>query len=245
MTSHTSLLDRVRKLLAKAEAEGVTPAEAEALTTKAAELMAKYGIDRALLAASRPETDQPASRMIDVPNPWSAVRAHLLAGVSAAMRCQCVLLPAKGGSRRIHVFGYSSDLERVEILYTSLLVQMAHGLAAAEVPVTARSSRAWRRSWLLGFTSAVTARIRAAEQRAVSQAEQERDGSGPGAELVLADRALVIRYQCEQAYPRTRMTRITYTGSGYHTGYAEGQRADIGGARLANPGHRALGGGGR
>jgi len=37
------LLDRVRKLLAKAEAEGVTPAEAQALTAKAAELMAKYG----------------------------------------------------------------------------------------------------------------------------------------------------------------------------------------------------------
>ena len=244
MTSDNPLLGRIRKLLAKAEAQGVTPAEAEALTAKATELMARSGIDRALLAATKPDTDRPGNRIIEVPNPWSVVRAHLLTGVSAAMRCQCVLLPAKGGSRRIHVFGYTSDLERVEILYTSLLVQMAHGLAAAEVPVTARSSRSWRRSWLLGFTSAVTARMRAAEQRAASQAEQERDGSGPTAELVLADRALVIRYQCEQAYPRIRMTRITYTGSGYHTGYAEGQRADIGGARLANPG-QALGGGGR
>ena len=45
------LLERVRKLLAKAEDESVTPPEAQALTAKAAELMAKYGIDRALLAA--------------------------------------------------------------------------------------------------------------------------------------------------------------------------------------------------
>jgi hypothetical protein len=37
----------------------VTPAEAEALTAKAAELMARYGIDRALLAADQPDTDQP------------------------------------------------------------------------------------------------------------------------------------------------------------------------------------------
>ena len=44
----SDLLDRVRKLLAKAEDEGCTPAEAEALTAKAAELMARYGIDRAL-----------------------------------------------------------------------------------------------------------------------------------------------------------------------------------------------------
>jgi len=48
------LLDRVRKLLTKAEDDGVTQAEAQALTAKAAQLMAKYGIDRALLAADRP-----------------------------------------------------------------------------------------------------------------------------------------------------------------------------------------------
>jgi single-stranded DNA-binding protein len=51
MTRDSALLERVRKLLAKAEAEGITAAEAEALTAKAAELMARYGIDRALLAA--------------------------------------------------------------------------------------------------------------------------------------------------------------------------------------------------
>ena len=75
----SALLDRVRKLLAKAEAEGVTPPEAEALTAKAAELMARYGIDRARLAASEPGTDRPGSRIIDIANPWAQVRAHLLA----------------------------------------------------------------------------------------------------------------------------------------------------------------------
>src|SRR5580658_1005104 len=93
------LLDRVRKLLAKAEAEGVTPPEAEALTAKAAELMAKYGIDRALLAAQRPETDQAASRMVDIYNPWARVQAHLLCGLASAMRCQCILLPSGEGQR--------------------------------------------------------------------------------------------------------------------------------------------------
>ena len=69
MASDNVLLERVRKLLAKAEAAGVTGPEGEALTAKAAELMARYGIDRALLAAARPETDQPANRVITVPNP--------------------------------------------------------------------------------------------------------------------------------------------------------------------------------
>src|ERR1700753_2755444 len=185
-----NLLERVRKLLAKAEDDSVTPAEAEALTAKAAELMARYGIDRALLAAARPETDRPAERSIDVPTPWADVRAHLLAGLVSAMRCQCVLLPVPTG-KRVHVFGFASDLERAEMLYTSLLVQMAHGLAVAAVPATARSPRAWRRSWLLGYSSAVTTRVRAAEERAASVAGQETAaGGGISAALGAGGRAV-------------------------------------------------------
>src|SRR6201988_2082599 len=102
----SALLDRVRKLLAKAEDESVTPPEAQALTAKAAELMAKYGIDRALLAADRPETDQPASRVLDLDNPGARVKAHLLCGLGSALRCQCILLSPAGGGSRVHVFGY-------------------------------------------------------------------------------------------------------------------------------------------
>jgi Protein of unknown function (DUF2786) len=229
----SALLDRVRKLLAKAEAEGVTPPEAEALTAKAAELMARYGIDRARLAASRPETDQPSSRVIDIANPWAQVRAHLLAGLAGAMRCQCVLLSTTKPGARIHVFGYASDLERADILYTSLLLQMARGLTAAVVPGGVRSVRAWRRSWLLGFVSAVIARVRAAEERAAAGASAD-PGDGPSTALVLADRVVVIRRQLDAAYPVTRRTRITYTGRGYRDGHAAGERADIGSARLTS-----------
>jgi hypothetical protein len=56
MTSDNALLERVREPLAKAEAEGVTAAEGEALTAKGAALMARYGLDRALLAAEQPDT---------------------------------------------------------------------------------------------------------------------------------------------------------------------------------------------
>ena len=178
----TALLDRVRKLLAKAEADGVTAPEAEALTAKAAELMARYGIDRAMLAATRPETDKPDSRIIDIDNPWAQVRAHLLAGLAGAMRCQVILLRPDGPGARVHVFGYTSDLERTDILYTSLLLQMAHGLTAVVPPAGARSTRAWRRSWLLGFAAAVITRVKAAEERAVAHAEAESHG-GPSTAL--------------------------------------------------------------
>jgi hypothetical protein len=237
-----ALLARVRKLLVKAEAAGVTPAEAQALTAKAAELMAKYGIDRALLAAERPETDRPADRVVDIGNPWARVQAHLLCGLASALRCQCVILPSTGPGTRIHVFGFTSDIERADVLYTSLLVQMWQGLAGTPLPPRVRSVRAWRRSWLLGFATAVVARVRAAEDGAARQAADSAAGAGSRAALVLADRTDVIAATLRHAYPVTRTSRVTYTGNGYGTGYARGQRADIGASRLRAGAGRALGG---
>lgn len=230
----TELLDRVRKLLAKAEDEGVTPQEAEALTAKAAELMARYGIDRARLGALHPETDRPADRVFTLDNPWAAVKAHLLSGLASALRCQCVLITRREPGTRLHVFGYASDIERADIMFTSLLVQMARGLAAQLIPPGASSAKAWRRSWMLGYSSAVVTRVRAAERDAAEAADAGRAGAGdgPSTAVVLADRSMTIRSKAQQAYPRTRQTRVTYTGNGYADGYREGEKADIGSAKL-------------
>ncbi|HMH91162.1 MAG TPA: DUF2786 domain-containing protein [Streptosporangiaceae bacterium] len=242
MTSEApeKLLDRVRKLLAKAEAEGVTPPEAQALTAKAAELMARYGIDRALLAAVRPETDAPGSRLVELDNPWKRVKAHLLCGLGAAMRCQCILLTTRTGLK-VHIFGYDSDIERTDVLYTSVLVQMSHGLATAIVPERA-SPRAWRRSWLLGFGAAVISRVKAAEQAAQARAEQAapQAETGKSTALVLADRSLVIRAAVQREYPVTRAARTTYSGTGYGEGYEKGQRADLGTRRVTRPASPSL-----
>jgi len=233
------LLDRVRKLLAKAEGDGVTTEEAQALTAKAAELMAKYGIDRALLAAARPETDKPDNRIVEIYNPWAKVKAHLLCGLAAALRCQCILLPSRAG-QRVHMFGFASDIERTDVLYTSVLIQMWHGLAATQVPVWSDSPRAWRRSWLLGYAAAVTGKVKAAEQGAERAAAEATDGGSSKAALVLADRSVVIRQHVARAYPVTRTARVTYTGNGYGAGYAQGKRADIGTSRVGQRRPRSL-----
>src|SRR6202007_3392383 len=131
---------------------------------------------------------EPASGMLDIDTPWARVKAHLLCGLGSALRCQCIMLSARPGTR-IHMFGYASDLERADVLYTSVLIQMSHGLATAPVPPGA-SPRSWRRSWLLGFASAVITRVKAAEQAAAAdQPDAETRGK---AELVLADRTDVI-----------------------------------------------------
>lgn len=228
-----AILEKVRKLLAKAEDPGCTPAEAEALTDKAAELIAKYGVDRALLAAARPESDPVGDRTIEVLAPYGLDKAGMLGTIAAALRCRSVRRERWDGDRRsysVHLFGFSSDLERVELLFTSLLVQAAYGLAAAPVPAW-ESPAAFRRSWLAGFTHAVGYRISQAEKRAASAAPAT-DGS-PSLALVLADRSDRVEQRLAQAYPRLRTASPRQLrGSGIERGYAAGQRADLGGSRL-------------
>ena len=219
-------LVRVRKLLAKAEDPACTEAEAAAFTAKATELIAKYGVDRALLAATDPRLDPVGDRVVPLEAPYALDKAGLLAGVAVPLRCRVVRRRDPDGVR-MHLFGHAADLERVELLFTSLLVQAAHGLAAAPVP-GAQHPAAFRRSWLAGFTAAVHARLRAAEDAAVA------DAGGPSTALVLVDRSVQVERRMADAYPRLRTAGPRrLAGGGLDQGYAAGRTADLGGPRLS------------
>jgi hypothetical protein len=228
-----TMLEKVRKLLAKAENPGCTPEEAAALNDKAAELIAKYGMDAALLAAADPQRDPIGDRVVAVYAPYALDKAGLLATVAGALRCRSVrrkLWVGNGYAYTMHLFGFASDLERTELLYTSLLVQASYGIAAAQVPEW-ESPAAFRRSWLVGFTHAVGRRLAEAERRASSEAESV--ASGPSVALVLADRSTQVDQRVEEAYPRLRASAPRrLQGSGIQGGYAAGERADLGGARV-------------
>jgi hypothetical protein len=229
------MLEKIRKLLAKAEDPGCTPAEATALNDKAAQLIAKYGIDRALLAALTPEVDCVGDRTVTVQPPYALDKSGLLSMVATALRCRSVRRKewsTDGYVYTIHLFGFASDLERAELLYTSLLVQAAYGMAAAAVPAD-ETPAAFRRSWLVGFTWAVGARLRDAEQRASQAAESTVAAAGQSVALVLADRGQRVDRRVEQLYPQLRSSGPRrLTGSGHRGGYAAGQRADLGGTRV-------------
>jgi hypothetical protein len=226
------MLDKVRKLLAKAEDPACTPAEAEAFNTKAAELIAKYGVDRAMLADADPTSDVVGDRVIDLPSPYAIDKCGLLSGVASALRCQSVRRQTRVGDRKafsMHLFGFASDLDRVELLFTSLLVQASQALAVQQPPPWEHVA-AYRRSWLLGFTSAVVTRLRAAESRA---AEEAPSPSGRSVALVLADRGAHVDRRVTEVYPKLRFAgQRRLAGSGRGQGYAAGQRADLGGTRI-------------
>jgi hypothetical protein len=231
-----NLLERVRKLLAKAEDPGVTAEEAELYNAKAADLIARHGIDAALLAATGRTHDEVGHRVITVDNPYARDKAHLLASVADPLRCQTVHVQGHG-RYVVRVYGFTTDLERVELLYTSLLLQATRELVHVRPDTWGESTAAYRRSWLTGFASAVATRLHRAERRAA--AEQPAAADGTSTALVLRDRSTHVEQAVAADYPRLRtMRRRSLTGSGRSDGFASGARADLDAHRL--DGRRAL-----
>lgn len=248
-----AVLAKIRKLLAKAEDPAATPEEADTYTAKAADLVASYGIDRALLAEEVPGSDVVGDRIVVLDAPYALDKASLLSAVAHALRCQAVrrvryVGPDARKEVSIHLFGYDSDLFRVELLFTSLLLQATSRLAGTTAPPY-ESLAAYRRSWLAGFTAAVTQRLRAAEEQAGRDAEATRgaDGGSGSSErsvaLVLVDRSRAVASAVDEEYPHLRTaSRRALTGSGGASGWAAGQRADLGGRPVSRDGRRQIAG---
>lgn len=248
-----AVLAKIRKLLAKAEDPAATPEEADTYTAKAADLVASYGIDRALLAEEVPGSDVVGDRVVVMDAPYALDKASLLSSVAHALRCQAVrrvryVGPQARKQVSIHLFGYDSDLFRVELLYTSLLLQATTRLAGTTAPPS-ESLAAYRRSWLAGFTAAVTQRLRAAEEeagRAAEATQAARTGDrtrGRSVALVLVDRSRAVAQAVDDEYPHLRTASArTLSGSGGASGWAAGQRADLGGRPVSRGGRRQIAG---
>jgi Protein of unknown function (DUF2786) len=217
------MLRKVRALLAKAEDPSATGPEADALTAKAAELMSKYGIDDAMASQRRSVRDKPGDKIFTVDNPYAAPKSSLLTVVARAFRCKAIQV-SRGTGVKVHVFGFAADLEMVDILYTSLLLQASHGVArvASQTDYYGRSrTRSARSSYLLGFASAVQTRLAEVDK------EAER-ASAPGTAVVLRSRAAEVQDAVSAVYPSVRQTvaRVGNVG-GYGQGHAAGMRANL------------------
>lgn len=221
-------LSRVRGLLAKAESTEF-PGEAEALTAKAMELMAKYGIEEALLAASMPGSKTVSDRVITIAPPYLGGKQTLVHILARHLGCRAITLTKNGTKGRVHVFGYPGDCERVEYLFTSLLVQIYTGLAREPQPVF-ESLRSFRFSWVTGFTAAVNGRLKEAARRA----EAEAAVTTTSVALVLANRSHLVDQRFAQEYPKFGYQKVSAgsSRSGYAHGTQAGKLADLGGTRI-------------
>lgn len=219
------MLGRIRKLLAKAEATDFEQ-EAAAFTAKAQELMTQHAIDAALVAAGGEAESGPRMIRMPVDAPYADAKAVLLGVVADANRCRSVGL---SGLDLSTVVGHAEDLDAVEMLFTSLLVQAQNALAAAGRGAGGRArSVSFRSSFFLAFASRIGDRL------AVATADTAA-GAGAGALPVLRSREAATEELFDELFGGSltqSRVRGGYDGAGLLQGQQAADRARLDSGRL-------------
>ncbi|MGH9093190.1 MAG: DUF2786 domain-containing protein, partial [Acidimicrobiales bacterium] len=218
-------LEKARHLLSKAEST-TFPDEAEALTAKAQELLARYSIDRAAVEGSDRAQRRPggSTRRIWVDDPYVIAKAQLLHVVASANRCRSVIMESIGLAT---VAGHEDDLATVELLFTSLLVQATTQMTAAGArrdPSGRSRTRSFRQSFLVAFAIRIGQRLREVEEASMSAGEAAHGGA---LLPVLASRAAAADELIHELFPE-----MDHRGS--HASDAEGWAAGTLAAELSS-----------
>ena len=233
------ILARVRMMLAKAEST-TFEAEAETFTAGAQALMARHSIDAAWLAAEERRTGGregaggggPHGRRIGIDTPYDGPKASLLDAVARANRCRMVWTRELGFGT---VMGFEADLDGVELLFTSLLVQANSRLMAEGKRADHRGrsrTRSFRQSFLTAYAHRIGERLREVADAEVASAQES---AGPrGQELVplLAARAEEVDAVMGQWFPKVTRSSIgsVRDAEGWHVGREAADRADLDGS---------------
>ncbi|MET3984184.1 DUF2786 domain-containing protein [Streptomyces sp. PvR034] len=226
------MLGRIRALLAKAEAT-TFPEEAEALSAKAQELMARHTVDEALLAVRGGGSRQlPGACRIGVEPPYEEAKAVLLDAVARANRCQAVWNASFEFST---VVGFEGDLESVELLYTSLLVQGTAAMTRAEAGQRAggrKRTKTFRQSFLLAYASRLGQRLAETAEHTAAEV--------PDNLPALVARDVAVSSRAEEMFPKTTTTRLRGATdlAGWTDGTEAADRAHVGNA--GRPDRQAL-----
>ena len=221
------VLTTIRALLAKAESTQFA-AEAEALTAKAQAMMTKHAIDEALLHAGAEESVEVISRRILIDNPYLVEKVHLLSEVGHANRSKVVWMGDDYAMAT--VVGTPVDVDQVELLFVSLLIQATRAMAEAGAARSGSFDRSprFRRSFLTSYA------IRIGERLAEADAETT---ASYGSELVPVlrrqEEAISARY--EELFPHTTQmsSRKTYDRRGWDAGRQAADQARFVQGRIA------------
>jgi len=165
------VLELVRALLAKAESTEFA-AEAEVFTAKAQALITRHALDD-LLRSTDGSGCRPACIRISVDEPYVSAKAVLLHAVAEASRCRSIQLSLYA---MCSVIGRPEDLRRVEILFTSLLVQAQSALnevGRTDAPGSPTRGRSFRSAFLHGYASRIGERLIAERDRVTADVGSE------------------------------------------------------------------------
>lgn len=216
------IAEKVAKMLRHAESVAGTPEEG-VFQAKAFELLAQYGIDITTVQAKRHGLDLPQGAV-----EWEALmkgkyehaQMLLLTSIARSLHCSCVYRTNRIKQLYVQVYGMPHHMDRVQMLWSILQPQVMRHAGTVSAPAGS-NTMSYRRAYIAGFASAVAARIREQETKAVE--------SAGGAALVLyksdAQRA---EQALREANPRTKTTtRAAFDYGGYEHGKRDGRSAEM------------------
>ena len=226
------MLSRIRGLLAKAEATEFVE-EAETFTAKAQDLMTRYAIGAALLSGAGPAATAVNSRRMHLDNPYVREKVHLLTAIGEANRVRTVWFDRFAIAT---VVGTPLDLEQVDLLFTSLLVQATRAMhAAGSRDAGATRTASFRKAFLFGFAVRIGQRLKETDSRATAEAAVDADVRIDDLLPVLAARSAAVDAEFERLFPTTRASRSrTVDADGWHAGQTAADDASL------SPGARAI-----
>jgi hypothetical protein len=142
-----------------------------------------------------------------VESPYEAPKALLLDVVAAANRCRAVWHQNLGLGT---VLGFPADLDAVELLFTSLLVQATTAMmhAGSQRDAYGRSrTRSFRQSFLTSYAQRIGERL----ADSAGAAQQQAAAESPGTDLVpvLAARDSAVDQAADELFPELTQHSVT------------------------------------
>lgn len=231
MTPQEKTIDLIKRMLAKANAETSTQAEAAAFAAKAAELAAREAIELSDIDWENRDATRPIGRYFFDPDEHDIKRTktrvawmeQLCANVCRANMCEIVL----GGGNSFNIIGRPNNVEIAAYL-CAYLVRFAKHMSWRDYGVEYRrcqregdvtAARGFRQSWLIGFSNRV-------RQRLLDLKDELKLEYAQSTALVRLDTELQEAADWITDNMKTRNLPAVYGRSATHgRGYASGTRA--------------------
>ena len=220
----TSIYDKVKAILDRANHPNTPKAEADTALALAQKLILKHGLDESALAEKNGEVEDIVNDVIEFRGKWTLRRLCVASVIAKANSVATYRTEVKYGDkcRKLHLYGTKAD-----IFATKTLVASAELLASRTFP---KGDRRFANSWWHGFQYGVSTVLRRAKDDVI--VESGADGSRVS--IVLADKfkradsEMRANIKLRTVYSRSATT----SSSGYHAGTSAGRSFSTGSTRI-------------
>ena len=232
----TKIMEKIRSLLAHGETPKISQEEAESYIKKAQELMTKYAIDELLVKGV--SSDKITTVEFFMPSPYANAKTMSFGWIARVYNCRVVNsagIRSKDGKKGMYgwVTGYEHDLEQLNVMFTSLLIQCTNAAMKNKDPY--ENTKSWRHNFIMGFFLHIKRVLEDQRQTSIKESDSSSDLLP-----VLADRQRLVEDALHERWPKLYSSTTNLTNNaGYSAGRSAAANADLNNPRISS--RKALG----